>query len=81
MVAVGDKARQQLQRVYANNIMLSVNDIGKKNITFIDASAITNDILSSGFEFDSGEVIYNRFKYALFTFGHKKEGYWFYFNN
>lgn len=69
MVAVGDKARQQLQRVYANNIMLSVNDIGKKNITFIDASAITNDILSSGFEFDSGEVIYNRFKYALFIFG------------
>lgn len=62
IVCVGDKSRTQLQRVYAKNILFSVNDVGKKAITFLDASLIANKILSSNFEFDSGEVLYNRFK-------------------
>lgn len=62
IVCIGDKAKSMLQRIYAKNILFSVNDIGKKNITFLDASAIANEILASGFEFDSGDVLYNRFK-------------------
>ena len=62
IVCVGDKAKGMLQRVYAPNIMLSVNDVGKKTITFLDASVIANEILNSGYEFDSGEILYNRFK-------------------
>ncbi len=62
IVTIGDKAKQQLMRGYASSILFSVNDVGKKNITFVDASGIASAILSSGFEFDSGEVLYNRFK-------------------
>jgi F-type H+-transporting ATPase subunit gamma len=65
LVCIGDKSKSMLQRVYAKNILFSVNDIGKKQITFIDASLIANQILSSGYEFDSGEIIYNRFKSAI----------------
>ncbi len=62
IVCIGDKARQQLQRAYASSILLSVNDVGKKNITFNDASNMASEILASGYEYDSGEILYNRFK-------------------
>ena len=62
LVCVGDKSKTMLQRVYAKNILFSVNDVGKKTITFQDASAIANQLLNSGFEYDSGEIIYNQFK-------------------
>jgi len=65
IVCIGDKARSILQRVYASNMLFSVNDIGKKNITFLDASLIAEEILNSGFEYDSGEIIYNRFKSVI----------------
>jgi len=42
--------------------------VGKKNITFLDASSIANEILASNYEFDSGEILYNRFKYFNFYF-------------
>ena len=62
IVCIGDKSKGMLQRAYGNNILFSVNDIGKKSFTFIDAAEIANEILSSGYEFDSGEIIYNKFK-------------------
>jgi F-type H+-transporting ATPase subunit gamma len=62
IVPVGDKAKQILQRTHASQILFSVNDVGKKTIVFLDASAIANEVLKSGFEFDSGELLYNRFK-------------------
>jgi len=65
IVCIGDKARQQLQRAYASSILLSVNDVGKKNITFNDASNMASEILASGYEYDSGEILYNRFKSVI----------------
>ncbi len=69
IICIGDKSKSMLQRAYASNIMLSVNDVGKKNFTFTDASAITNQILSAGFEFDSGEIFYNKFRLVFFYLG------------
>jgi F-type H+-transporting ATPase subunit gamma len=68
IVCVGDKSKSMLQRAYAGSILFSVNDVGKKNITFLDASSIANEILASNYEFDSGEILYNRFKYFNFYF-------------
>lgn len=68
IVCVGDKSKSMLQRAYAGSILFSVNDVGKKNITFLDASSIANEILASNYEFDSGEILYNRFKYFNFCF-------------
>lgn len=65
IVAIGDKSRQLLQRVYASNILLSVNDVGKKAPTFVDASAVAQAILAAGYEYDSGEVVYNKFKSVI----------------
>jgi len=65
IVCIGDKARTMLQRVYAPSILLSVNEVGKKVINFLDASSIANEILSTGFEFDSGDMFYNRFRSAI----------------
>lgn len=65
IVCIGDKAKAILQRTYAESMLFSVNDIGKRNITFLDASEIANEILKSGYEFDSGELLYNRFKSVI----------------
>lgn len=65
IVCIGDKSKTMLQRIFASNILFSVNDIGKKNVTFLDASSIANAILNSGYEFDSGEILYNRFKSVI----------------
>lgn len=65
IVPVGDKAKQILQRTHAPQILFSVNDVGKKTIVFLDASCIANEVLSSGYEFDSGELLYNRFKSVI----------------
>ncbi len=62
IVVIGDKARSIIQRTLADKMLFSVNDIGKRNVTFLDASTIANSILESGFEFDSGSILYNRFK-------------------
>lgn len=65
IVCVGDKSKSVLQRLYANQILFSVNDVGKKTLTFTDASAIAQEVLNSGYEFDSGEIFYNRFKTVI----------------
>lgn len=64
-VVIGDKARTILQRTFAEQILFSVNDIGKKNITFLDASSIASEIMRQGFEYDSGDIFYNRFKSVI----------------
>lgn len=65
IICVGDKSKAILQRTYARNILFSANEIGKKAISFGDATAIANAILTSGFEFDSGDILYNRFKSVI----------------
>jgi len=65
IVCIGDKSKAMLQRAYARSILFAVNDVGKKNVTFLDASAIANAILDSGYEFDSGDLLYNRFKSVI----------------
>ena len=62
IICVGDKSKSMLQRVYGDRILFSVNDVGKKVFTFTDASSIANEILQSGYEFDSGEIFYNQFR-------------------
>jgi len=62
LVAIGDKAKGSLQRIYGKHFLLSGNEIGRQPPTFEDASIAAKAILESGFEFDKGYIIYNRFK-------------------
>jgi F-type H+-transporting ATPase subunit gamma len=62
VVCIGDKSKVILSRQYAQHIMLSGNEIGRAPPTFEDASIAANAILNSGYAYDSGSIIYNRFK-------------------
>jgi len=62
IICVGDKVKAILQRLYAPNMLISFNDYGKRPPVFEDASAVANSILECGYEFDTGVLIYNKFR-------------------
>ncbi|XP_067014693.1 ATP synthase subunit gamma, mitochondrial [Anabrus simplex] len=62
VICVGDKSRAILQRLYGKNIMLVANEIGRKPPTFMDASKLAVHVLNSGYEFQAGKIVYNRFR-------------------
>lgn len=43
--------------------MLNCKEVGRKPPNFGDASIVATELLNSGYEFDQGSVIYNRFRY------------------
>lgn len=61
VVAIGDKTKVQISRTNPDSLILSVSGIGKEAPTFTEASAIADQIISLGNEYDSVEVFYNRF--------------------
>jgi len=65
VVNVGDKLRGLLHRTHGKHIMLNCKEIGRKPPTFGDASVIATELLNSGYEFDQGSVIYNRFRSVI----------------
>lgn len=62
IVCVGDKSRALLARAFPNNVLLAYNNFGKKPPSFADAQEVARDILESGYNFDQGIVVYNKFK-------------------
>jgi F-type H+-transporting ATPase subunit gamma len=62
VICVGDKSRQILHRIYGKYFLMHFNEIGKRPPTFSDASIVAQGILDSGFSFDKGIIIYNRFR-------------------
>jgi len=65
VMIVGDKSKSQLSRVVAKNIALTFNQVGKDVPTFADACAIADLVTTSGVEYDSVIVVYNRFVSAI----------------
>jgi F-type H+-transporting ATPase subunit gamma len=53
IVIIGDKAKAQLSRALPNNIVLTINQIGKDVPTFGDATAVADLILENGVKYDS----------------------------
>ncbi|XGW25464.1 hypothetical protein V3C99_006686 [Haemonchus contortus] len=62
IVCIGDKARNALQRIHGKKFLLTGNDIGRAPPSFGDASIAAKAILESGFDFEEGTIIFNRFK-------------------
>ncbi|CAL2042260.1 hypothetical protein CAEBREN_08131 [Caenorhabditis brenneri] len=62
VVAIGDKSRAGLQRVYAKHFLVSGNEIGRAPPTFADASIAAKAVLDSGFDFETGTIVFNKFK-------------------
>ncbi|XP_034019474.1 ATP synthase subunit gamma, mitochondrial isoform X2 [Thalassophryne amazonica] len=65
LINVGDKLRGLLYRTHGKHIMLNCKEVGRKPPTFGDASIIATDLLNSGYEFDQGSVIYNKFRSVI----------------
>lgn len=47
-------------RLYAQNIAVVANEVGRKPPTFLDASKVANELVQ--LDFNSGKIVYNRFK-------------------
>lgn len=62
IVCVGDKSKAMLQRFVGKQFIMTINDIGKKPPTFEDAANLASSLLEMGYNFDQGDIYYNRFK-------------------
>nr|ALS04135.1 mitochondrial ATP synthase subunit gamma precursor [Acartia pacifica] len=61
LICVGDKSRAFFQRWNKNQILMVGTEIGRMPPQFGDASKVANAILSSGYEFDTGKMYYNKY--------------------
>jgi F-type H+-transporting ATPase subunit gamma len=67
ILCIGRKGRDQLRREFPNEIIGTIEDIGKPRLTFTAAEAVATRILAmfERGEFDVCELVYNRFKSAM----------------
>lgn len=65
VVNVGDKLRGLLHRTHGQHIILNCKEIGRKPPTFSDASIVATELLNSGYEFDHGSVVFNKFRSVI----------------
>ncbi|KAI9272105.1 ATP synthase F1, gamma subunit [Helicostylum pulchrum] len=65
VVILGDKPKAQLGRIIRNQIALTFNQIGKDMPSFEEASSIVDIIKTEGIEFDTANIIYNKFISAV----------------
>ncbi|XP_012371055.1 ATP synthase subunit gamma, mitochondrial [Octodon degus] len=50
---------------HSDQFLVTFKDVGRKPPTFGDASVIALELLNSGYEFDEGSVIFNRFRSVI----------------
>jgi F-type H+-transporting ATPase subunit gamma len=62
VVAVGDKMKALMQKDFKENLLITMKDIGKTPPTFSDAAYVANQIMTSGYEFESAELYFNHFR-------------------
>jgi len=62
ILCVGDKSRAFFQRFFPKQILMVGSEIGRLPPTFNDASKVANAMLTSGYEFDSGSLLFNYYK-------------------
>ena len=64
-MVIGDKSKAQLSRALPKNLVMSFNQIGRDIPTFADAAGVADLIMSSGVEYDSIAIVYNKFVSAI----------------
>lgn len=62
LVCIGDRMKGQLQRLFKSKILLHFNEFGRQPPVFEEASFVVQQILNSGYEFDTGEIVFNKFR-------------------
>ena len=64
VVCIGDKVRNILQRQNRQYISMVFTEVGRRPPVFMEASWVAQEILNSGYEYDSAEIVYSKFKYV-----------------
>merc|ERR1719168_125193 len=62
ILCVGDKSRAFFQRFFPKQVLMVGSEIGRLPPTFNDAAKVANAILTSGYEFDTGKLLFNYYK-------------------
>jgi F-type H+-transporting ATPase subunit gamma len=62
IIGVGDKARAQMQRQFGANFLAHFVDIGKKPVTFADATVLADYFLNIGFSYPEALIYFNTFR-------------------
>ena len=62
ILCVGDKSRAFMQRFFPKQLIMVGSEIGRLPPTFNDAAKIANAILTNGYEFDKGSLLFNYYK-------------------
>uniref|UniRef100_A0A8C5UYM3 ATP synthase F(1) complex subunit gamma, mitochondrial n=1 Tax=Microcebus murinus TaxID=30608 RepID=A0A8C5UYM3_MICMU len=65
IVGIGEKIRGILYRTHSDQFLVAFKEVGRKPPTFGDASVIALELLNSGYEFDEGSIIFNRFRSVI----------------
>ncbi|EDV28964.1 expressed hypothetical protein [Trichoplax adhaerens] len=65
LILVGDKARAQLQRLHRSRFLLVFTDYGRKPPQFIEAAHIAREILNNDFQFETADLLYNKFRSVI----------------
>ncbi len=67
VLCVGRKGRDQLRRDFASHIAGTIDEVGRKRLSFSDATRVTDRVaqMFAAGEFDVATVVYNRFKSAI----------------
>ncbi|KAI7870599.1 ATP synthase F1, gamma subunit [Spinellus fusiger] len=65
LVVLGDKPRTQLTRSLRANLAVTFNQIGKSIPTFTEASSVVDILKEQEIEFDSANIVYNKFLSAI----------------
>nr|XP_019609102.1 PREDICTED: ATP synthase subunit gamma, mitochondrial-like [Rhinolophus sinicus] len=65
IVGVGDKIRGIHHRTHSDRFLVTSKEVGRKPTTFGDASVIAQELLNSGYEFDEGSIVFNRFRSVI----------------
>jgi len=62
IICVGDKSRAFMTRYFPKNTILVGSEIGRLPPQFGDAAGVANAILTCGYDFDKGQMLYNVYK-------------------
>jgi len=65
LVFCGDKVKTALQKIFPNDILCSMNELGRKPPLFEEAAFIAEQVIATGYEFDVCKMFYNKFKSAI----------------
>jgi len=62
IICVGDKSRAFMVRYFKKNTIMVGSEIGRLPPQFGDAASVANAVLSCGYDFDQGKMLYNVYK-------------------